>query len=257
MQLKDQLLEVIGEQLQQPSNLTFESEPLPRLAQRCAEMETSCTAVDPCPWLLEAHAELTQRLEAEEGGGSSTGTVAATRAYAALHEYCSTSLLLEATALADPRQQQQPPPLQREGNSPAQSAPDARLGVLHRFDLQIQLRLGLAAVGVAAGARNEPDKGKAYAELKRMLQLFGIKLSAAWAAARGGDDGDEDDEQMNGTGEAIEPPPLQQQGVESSTAATAQTTAATTTILANSSASAPRGRTAARLLPAGAASMTT
>ena len=218
MQLKDQLLEVIGEQLQQPSNLTFESEPLPRLAQRCAEMETSRTAMDPCPWLLEAHAELTQRLEAEERGGSSTGTVAAIRAYAALHEYCSTSLLLEVTALPIHASSSSHRPAARRQNW--RTGAGRTLGVLHRFDLQFSYVLDSPPFA-AAGARNEPDKGSVRrAEAPRSFRHQAVSsLGGGRGGRRGrGRRADEWDE-------AIEPPPLQQQGVESSTAATAQTAA--------------------------------
>ena len=100
MQLKDQLLEVIGEQLQQPSNLTFESEPLHARSALCRD-GNQLYCVDPCPgcWrrMLSSRSASKPRKVAAAAQGlwqPPEPTLRSTN--------IAPPLLLEATALADP-----------------------------------------------------------------------------------------------------------------------------------------------------------
>ena len=121
-QLRQKLLRVI-EKKSEPAPPSLDGEPLPRLAQRLAEMEAAAAPIDPDPRaaLAEAHAELARRIDAEtedSNPGVDRGGVAA-QAHASLLDFCASSLFLTPAGLPE----LPPPPSQRlrEG-SPSRSA---------------------------------------------------------------------------------------------------------------------------------------
>jgi hypothetical protein len=148
------------------------SDPLERLAERCAEL-TSCGGdVDPRAALADARAAL------ESAGRTDVAT--------ALRKFCRANLLRAPAALLAEHDSR--------CRTEALSAADSRAALLRQLDLQVQLRLALAAVDTTDSAP-PPDvaragdgvgdslSGKAYGELKRTLQMLGVKLGAAAIAA--------------------------------------------------------------------------
>ena len=148
--LERRLLHAIGED--------EASSPTSLLAERCAELLGATGDVDPRMALADAHAALARGRSAAQ-------------AQEELRTFCTANLL------------RGPPELLAEHERwcevHARPGPEGRRALLRRLDLQVQLRLALASTEGSTDALGR----KAYKELKKTLQLYGIKLAAVAAAA--------------------------------------------------------------------------
>ena len=89
-------------------------------------------------------------------------------AVAALHEFCETHLFHEPASVQ---------PLGSSGESGCANSVGLRLCKRRCFDLQIRLRLGLAALRVQRCGGGDPVPEKDYKMLKKFVQLLGVQLS--------------------------------------------------------------------------------
>ena len=201
VQLRRRLLHAIGEEEDEADRVAeaaalLASDPLAWLSLRVEEMATCGEEGDLRGLLMKAQASLAQSLWAsieDPVDADAARRDAAPRACALLHDYCakgigggegaplvlSPSEVLAAHEREEAASSEDAPP-----SRPDVPTAQARLHrLLGRLDLQIQLRLSLAALGVSTGAATDPLPRKAYAELKKLMQLYRLKMMAAHRAA--------------------------------------------------------------------------
>jgi len=151
---------------------TLGSAPFVRLALHYSQVLDGAAVLDAWATLAEAHAALVIDVADDHSSHASVQG----RAHAQLKEYCTSEVLRTPSAVLASHEQDI---TQRRESS------ERRERLVRELDAQVRLRLALFAVGIGAGVEAEPMGGKQYKELKRLLQMLGLKLASRSAGAEG------------------------------------------------------------------------
>ena len=148
--------------------------PLLLLSARCMRASVDPGGCNSWATLVDAHAGL---IEGVAGDAAAADHCAA--AYTQLQQHCSSHVLRATNAIVASVEAQDLPTTER------------RAQLLRKLDQQVRLRLALAAIALGAGVGSDPVSGKAYKELKRLVQLLGLKLAFQPSLAVGDGEGNE------------------------------------------------------------------